>query len=115
MSGSQASALSAIALQLVAAIERYEQDIGRLVAAPADMALYQRTGIHVDELRMYVGAFPSLSVAWVEVLIRHFELTHGIWRQRQAPTPAGLAAQEANLRAAVQRLHQLGLRLVATT
>ncbi|MGV3571164.1 MAG: hypothetical protein ACO1PB_11235 [Ramlibacter sp.] len=114
MSASQASAFSAIAFQLVAALERYEEDVGRLVRAPADPELYQRVSRHVDELRMYVGAFPSLSVAWVEVLIRHFELTHGIWKQQQAPAPDGLAALERNLVVAVSRLHQLGLRLVAT-
>jgi len=55
-------------------------------------------------------------VAWVELLIRHFELTHGIWRQQQqGPAPEGLAVQEANLRVAIQRLHRLGLRLVATS
>jgi len=116
MSASQASALSAIAFQLVAALERYEGDVGRLVRNPADMELYQRTSRHVDDLRMYAGAFPSLSVAWVELLIRHFELTHGIWRQQQqGPAPEGLAVQEANLRVAIQRLHRLGLRLVATS
>ncbi|QJW84222.1 hypothetical protein HK414_11375 [Ramlibacter terrae] len=64
---------------------------------------------------MYAGAFPSLSVAWVEVLIRHFELTHGQWRQQHSPTPDGLAMQEQSLRAAITRLHQLGLRAVASS
>lgn len=115
MSASQASALSAIAFQLVAALESYEEDVDRLVRTPADVELYQRVSRHVDELRMYAGALPSLSAAWVEVLIRHFELTHGLWRQQQSPTAEGLAPQQENLRAAVARLHKLGLRAVAST
>jgi hypothetical protein len=51
---------------------------------------------------------PSVSVAWVEVLIRHFELTHALWRlQHDGSASVELVALRKNLFAAVHRLsHQ---------
>jgi hypothetical protein len=46
-------------------------------------------------------------VAWVEVLIRHFELTHALWRlQHDGSASVELAALRKNLFDAVLRLSQ---------
>jgi hypothetical protein len=114
MSASQASAQSAIAFQLIASLEAYEADVGQLLGLPGDPEHYRRVGRHVDDMRMYVSTFPTLAVAWVEVLIRHFELTHGLWRLQQSAEPADLAAPHQQLLAAVARLRQLCLRVIAS-
>jgi len=105
MSASDAPALSAIAFQLAAALDGYEQDIAQLVRGPFDSDAYQRASGRMDAMRMYAASLPMLSVAWVEVMIRHFELTHGIWRLQKDPADGpDLQQLHARLREAVQRL-----------
>jgi hypothetical protein len=84
MSASQAHALSAIAFQLAATLERYEDEVEGMLLCPLDADQYRRVSAHIDEMRLYASALPEVSVAWVEVLIRHFELTHHLWRVQQA-------------------------------
>jgi hypothetical protein len=82
MSASQGPALDAIAFQLAAALDRYEQDVDRMVDTWLDMELYQGVGDQVVQIRMYSAALPFLSVHWVEMLIAHAELLHSLWRLR---------------------------------
>jgi hypothetical protein len=82
MSASHAPALDAIAFQLVAALEKYEQDVATMVDTWLDMELYNRVSRQIEEIRMYSAAMPSLSVQWVELLIAHAELVHSLWRLR---------------------------------
>lgn len=82
MSASQSQALDAIAFQLAAALERYEQDAGTMVDTWLDMDVYRRVSDEVEEIRMYSAALPQLSVRWVELLIAHAELVHSLWRLR---------------------------------
>jgi hypothetical protein len=105
MAASDAPALSAIAFQLAAALDAYEQDIAQLVRGPSDPDAYQRASCRMDAMRMYAASLPMLSVVWVEVMIRHFELTHGIWRLQKDPAE-GIDLQQlhARLREAVRRL-----------
>jgi hypothetical protein len=105
MSAPQHQALSAIAFQLAAALDNYEQDVHALVAASFDPELYRRISRQMDDMRMYAAALPQVSVAWVEVMIRHFELTHAMWRNSRAGEPAvELQPLLAHLREAVARL-----------
>lgn len=114
MSASQASALSAIAFQLAATLEAYEEDVAALVRFPLASDIYLRVSRHVDAMRMYSAALPSLSGAWVEVLIRHFELTHALLRAQKQGHPAVVAEQfHQQLREAVGRLRQLCVRAIA--
>ena len=113
MSVSQAPALSAIAFQLAAALDAYEQDIAQLVRGPFDPDAYERARRDMDQMRMYAAALPSLSVAWVEVMIRHFELTHGIWRLQKDPEDGcDLQQLQLQLRSAVQRLARQCVQLM---
>jgi hypothetical protein len=106
MSASQADALSAIAFQLSVALEAYEREVAGMVRAPLDPEQYRCVSRRMDEMRMYSAALPSVSVAWVEVTIRHFELLQGIWTgaQQGTPDPARLEESHRALRDAVQRL-----------
>jgi hypothetical protein len=111
MSVSPAPVLSAIAFQLAAAAERYEREVDQMLQHPADLALYQRVSGRMDEMRLYAGALPALSVPWVEVLIRHFEVTHGLWRLQQGQCePHALLEVRAQHHQAVEallrRVHQ---------
>jgi hypothetical protein len=107
MSRSQGHALSAIAFQLAAELESYQEQADALIRAPFDPDLYQRVSRHIDSMRMYAAALPSVSVAWVEVLIRHFELTHALWRlQHDGKASVELAALRKSLFDAVDRLSQ---------
>jgi hypothetical protein len=63
-------------------------------------------------MRMYSGALPGLSVAWVEVLIRHFELTHSLWRTQGQQVSVEDGAYQRLLQA-VARLRHLCLREIA--
>jgi hypothetical protein len=105
MSASDAHVLSAIAFQLAAAVDAYDQDIGELVESGFDPELYRRVSRHMDQMRMYAAALPVVSVSWVEVMIRHFELTHGLWRvQKNGTGAAELREVHQHLQEALQRL-----------
>ena len=113
MSAPQFQALSAIAFQLAAALESYKEDVAAMVASPMDADLYRRVSAHLDRMRMNAAVLPPLSVAWVEVLIRHFELTHGLlWRAQKDPAAVELAALHRELRQAVQRLSTRCVQLI---
>lgn len=113
MSASQAPALSAIAFQLAATLDAYEQDVAALVRAPLDTEAYHRVSRHMDQMRMYAAALPLVSVAWVEVMIRHFELTHGIWRMhKDGADAADLRALHGQLREAVRGLARKCVQLM---
>jgi hypothetical protein len=112
MSASQAHALSAIAFQLAAALEAYEEDVAAMVRAPRDPEIYHRVTKKMDEMRLYAAALPQVSVAWVEVMIRHFELTHGMWRAQKEGGADGLGELHANLQEAVLRLSRKCVQLM---
>jgi hypothetical protein len=62
---------------------------------------------------MYAAAVPTLSGAWVEVLIRHFEFTHALFRAHQQHGESdGLPRLHEQLQHAIERLSQRCLQLV---
>jgi hypothetical protein len=112
MSASPAPALSAIAFQLATTLETYDEDVGTMLRGPLDPELYRRTSSEIDTMRMYAAALPALSGAWVEVMIRHFELTHGLWRAHQDPAAVDVQQLHGQLRVAVRRLSHKCLQLL---
>lgn len=70
----------AIALQLAAALGRYEADAERLVGTWLDMELYADVTQQVEAMRLYSGALRAVGVQWVRVLIGHSDLIHLLWR-----------------------------------
>jgi len=93
MSISQGHALSAIAFQFAAALQSYQQETEAGLQHPADLDLYLRVSSRMDEMRLYASSLPYVAVPWVEVLIRHFELTHALWRVQQQTADAGSLAE----------------------
>lgn len=105
MSAFEYQAFGAIAFQLTASLDTYEADVAALVRNPRDLEPYQRVSGHMDRMRKYAASLPPLAAAWVELMIRHFELTHGLWRlQRDQASEAELAQLHVQLRHAMQRL-----------
>ncbi|HZN46750.1 MAG TPA: hypothetical protein VFB71_03940 [Ramlibacter sp.] len=116
MSASPAHALSAIAFQLAAALDAYEMEVAEMVRAPDDLDLYQRVSRRMDEMRRYAAALPMVSVAWVEVLICHFELTHSLWRMQQGRgVDDRRELLHARLRQACERLSRKCVQLMPVT
>jgi hypothetical protein len=116
MSASQAPALDAIAFQLCAALEQYEQDVGRMVDTWLDMELYQSVSAQVEEIRRFSAALPQLSVQWAELLIAHAELAHSLWRLRFQEVPTHrerLGEVRARHAACVASLRSRGMRLIS--
>lgn len=92
MSAHPQAQLDAIAFQLAATIESYEQHVGALVAAWPDMERYRTVSESIEEIRRYALALPTLSVQFVALLIAHTELVHALWKQTNDP---GHAANQA--------------------
>jgi hypothetical protein len=115
MSASAAPALSAIAFQLAATLDHYDETMAALVRSPmvVDPELYQAATRQMDQMRMYAASLPPVSVAWVEVMIRHFELTHALWHhQREACTASEVKQLHTQLRDAVQYLARKCVQLM---
>jgi hypothetical protein len=108
MSATQAGAVTAVALQLLRALDSYAEEAGQFTHGRVHTEAYHRMRVQLDGLRRCVQDVPGLELAWVELLIRHFELAHVRWKVEQGQADAGslepVAAEHA---AAVQRLRVL--------
>ena len=80
MSASHLPALDAVALQLVAALEEYEQATAQMLTNWPDLETYRCVSATIEQIRLYCGAIPDVRVQWVELLIAHAELVHSLWR-----------------------------------
>lgn len=113
MSAGHTQLPSAIAFQFAARLEAYDQDVECMTACPSAPDVYHRVARHMDEMRLYAASLPELSVAWVELLIRHFELMHGLWQQQQGEVQREAARElRQQHRGALQRLSRQCLRLI---
>lgn len=81
MSAHDQPQLDAIAFQLVAAVESYEQEVDLLLAAWPDMEQYRAVSERIEAVRRYAAALPTVSVQFVALLIAHTELVHALWQQ----------------------------------
>lgn len=117
MSAFQSQAIDAVAFQLLAALDRYDRDVERMVDTWLDMDLYRSVSDQIEQIRMYSTALPRLSVSWVELLIAHAELVHSLWRLRfreDAAEQSRLNEVRARHEACVATLKARCLRLVAS-
>jgi hypothetical protein len=88
MSAFQSHALDAIAFQLVAALEQYDEATGTMIAAWPDLEHYRSVSEQIEKIRMYSSALPDARVQWVELLIAHSELVHFLWRAQYGDSKA---------------------------
>jgi hypothetical protein len=87
MSAPQSQALTAIASQLVGALETYDADVARMVEAWPDPDNYRAVSDQIERIRMYSSALSEARVQWVELLISHAELVHVLWRGQYGHEP----------------------------
>jgi hypothetical protein len=97
----------AIAFQLAAALARYEDEVGALTASWPDQERYEGVSARVDEIRLYAGELPEVSVGWIAVLISHAELVHALWQggdqARQSEAVRELVREHVDCIAALRR------------
>ena len=105
---------AAIAFQFGAALDAYEADVEALAQARFDPELYRCMSHRIEEMRLYAAALPALSGAWVEVLIRHAELTHGMWRAQHPGAEVDLPRLRSQLHDATRRLARKCAQLLPT-
>jgi hypothetical protein len=116
MSAYEAPALDAVAFQLAAALDQYDHDVLRMMDAWIDIELYREVSDQVEKIRMYSSALPDVRVQWVELLIAHAELVHGLWRTHGARGGApGESLDEVRQRhaRAVAALRERCIRMVS--
>jgi len=105
MSVSASPVLRAIASQLASCLDDYGQELDGLLRKPTDEQLYAAASKRIDELRQLSASHPQLALRWVELLIRHFEFTHGLLRLQAEGCEAGELEQlHASLKGAVSAL-----------
>ncbi|TFZ00781.1 hypothetical protein EZ313_20260 [Ramlibacter henchirensis] len=95
--------LSAIAAQLLSALDAYEQAADALVENWNDL-LYSDCSELFDEARMYASTLPKIQALYIELLICRFELMEALWRERQHPEE--IAEQSAKHKRALAELRQ---------
>jgi hypothetical protein len=111
------SSLNALAVDLAAALDRYEQDVEDLVRVWPDPEHYRRVIDAMEQVRLAAAPLPRLSIRAVELLISHAELVQGLWDS----TDPRLQAEESvwpvveQHRACVFRLREACLTIMAAT
>lgn len=77
---SHAAQESAIAFQLAATLDAYEQELGKVRLGGPTVDTLAQMAQHFDQMQLYAASLPQLSVSWVALLISRAEFTHHLWR-----------------------------------
>jgi hypothetical protein len=72
---------SAIAFQLLAALDAYDVDISRLARTGNDTALFGEVAGHMNRIQRCGTSLPEVSVASVALLISHAEFVYALWHR----------------------------------
>ncbi|MBC5786143.1 hypothetical protein H8N03_24605 [Ramlibacter sp. USB13] len=104
MSASNAPALRAIAQQLLALLESYEQEVGRMVTHWPDAKHYVEVNRQMNQIRDLGGALAGLHAAWAEVLIAHADLIRALLNAGDAVDAGQLAPERRRHALATQQL-----------
>lgn len=117
MSSLRTPALTAIAFQLVAALERYQASFDELVESWFDRNRCHAVVRQLDEIRKLRCALPQLAVDMMEVAMRHRDLLQTLWTKATVTPGAAIAGEIAALRsrhrAAIEAMRHKCLRLLA--
>lgn len=100
-------AVKALAFQLAAALERYEEHACAFAERCLDTELYRTLSAEIDEIQRFSASLPGISVAAVALLIAHSEFVYTVLREGDS--------QAARLKheAAVGALRRACLRQIA--
>lgn len=91
----------------LAAVERYQQHVRKLVDNWMDMELYHAVSGDVEQVRRCCQRLAPLSGPWVALLIAHAELVHGLWRSSQAGSTVTDAQRQKLLAVVDTRVQEL--------
>lgn len=109
---SQQAEHSATAFQLAAALEHYESSVDQLVTRGYDPQLHAAVARQLEPMRLYAGALPELSVAWVALLISRVELTHALWMAARCAADARVLAAYEEHKQTIAVLRQRCTRML---
>ena len=111
---SHAAELSAIAFQLLASLDDYEQALEAVPTHGTDAELLARMSLHFDQMQLQAATLPELSVSWIALLISRAELMHRLWMTQQRAARPGPELPELlqQHREAVQALRARAMRLI---
>jgi len=116
MSISNSPTITAIAFQLVAALERYQASFDELVESWFDRNRCNAVVRQLDEIRKLRCALPQLAVDMMEVALRHTDLLQSLWTKATAGPGAVIAGELAALRGrhrtAIEGMRHKCLRLL---
>jgi hypothetical protein len=87
----------------LAALERYQLHVRRLVASRLDTDLYRSVSDDVEEVRRNCRKLPRLTGPWVALLIAHAELIDGLWRSAREGSTVTDAERRELLAQAIER------------
>jgi hypothetical protein len=103
---------SAATFQLLALLDRYEQDTAELIDT-CSPELYVRWGNDFEEMRLIALSVLDLHVPWLHVLISRAELVHAMWQLSAGrPCPRPLPELAAPHQDAITALRNRALRLI---
>jgi hypothetical protein len=77
----QTTSASAIAFQLLAALDAYDVDISRLARIARDPALFGEVASHMSRIQRCGASLPGVSVPAVALLISHAEFVYALWHR----------------------------------
>lgn len=80
---SHAAQQTAIAFQLAATLDAYEQELEGLSLNVADAERQGRLAEHFDQMQAYAASLTELSVSWLALMISRAEFTHNLWSARE--------------------------------
>jgi len=90
--------VNAVAFQLAASLDEYEEVVGRLWEEGIGSELYVRVSECMDSIQRLAASIPKLSVPAVGLLIAHAEFTYALWHRARTGLGGGqgleVSAQE---------------------
>lgn len=81
MSAVERGLTSAIAFQVLAALDAYETDLDLLLRAEPGAEAWEDIAKHMDQLKGCSASVPGLSVPVVELLISHAAVVYALWHR----------------------------------
>jgi hypothetical protein len=112
MSASSTSVFDAVALQLLEALQRYEETIAGMLGSWPELERYRESTESIERIRMYSSSLPQVRAQCVELLIAHAELVHFLWRAQRSGSREDIDSVRARHGHAVTMLRERCVRVV---
>lgn len=104
MSVVESRAFAAIALELLATLERYEADCARLATEGVGSEVYERANAAMDDIQRWSLALPALLLPSAALLIARSEFVQALWNRATGETQPPVRGVEE-----IAREHRLAI------